>query len=331
MQLASVVAGVTQRVLLHGLDTLKTNVQYARGRGLHERVSVRAAVRRLVLARGGLAAFYRGIVPGVLGTVPYSLVYMPSYRAAKRALSSVNGRRVFRRSDNAASPTPLLDARAVHFLAGAFAGLVGSAVRVPVDVLKKNLQVGAYANLAQAMVGIARRRRPYGSAFYAGWSSALLYDIPYNACQFVVLERVQRAADRWWRSPRDAPPSPPHGRGGGALLAKNVATGAITGAITSALTEPLDVVKTRLMTSAADGGGADYRGWCDAVARIAREEGVLALWKGIAPRLAWVTLGSAVWYGTYESLRVVLEQQQRQRQRRDGARDVARRMRASGE
>ena len=37
------------------------------------------------------------------------------------------------------------------------------------------------------------------------------------------------------------------------------------------------------------------------ISRIARTEGVSALWKGVVPRVIWLSLGGAVFLGVYEA------------------------------
>lgn len=42
-----------------------------------------------------------------------------------------------------------------------------------------------------------------------------------------------------------------------------------------------------------------YRGLLHGMRRVAAEEGILALWRGILPRLALKSFGSSIWYTTY--------------------------------
>ena len=90
--------------------------------------------------------------------------------------------------------------------------------------------------------------------------------------------------------------------------AENAFIGAFTGAVTSLATEPLDVVRTRLMTQRSLGveklrasAKTVYHGWLHCFQTMAREEGPLALYKGSLLRILWVGLGSALWYSTFEA------------------------------
>jgi hypothetical protein len=104
--------------------------------------------------------------------------------------------------------------------------------------VKKRLQSSVYGNVWLAVVAISAeaggrtalaRVRP----FYAGWSSSVLYDIPYNVVQFTILEAM-RAAERA-RAVRSA-----RRKGVAARrpsVDKNMLIGGVTGALTSLLTE----------------------------------------------------------------------------------------------
>lgn len=69
-QLASMVAGVTSRVLLHPIDSVKTRLQRLRGRP--EQVDAGRHVLQFV-TREGIGGLYRGILGALLGVIPYSM------------------------------------------------------------------------------------------------------------------------------------------------------------------------------------------------------------------------------------------------------------------
>jgi solute carrier family 25 (mitochondrial S-adenosylmethionine transporter), member 26 len=88
------------------------------------------------------------------------------------------------------------------------------------------------------------------------------------------------------------------------VLWENALLGSIAGGVAAAVTTPLDVVKTRLMTQAGSTGGADrYKGWVDAFRRIPREEGVGALFRGIRPRVMFISIGGAIFIGSFEEFK----------------------------
>ncbi len=88
------------------------------------------------------------------------------------------------------------------------------------------------------------------------------------------------------------------------MLWENAVLGSIAGGVAAAVTTPLDVIKTRLMTQAGAEHGVDkYNGWFDALRRIPREEGVGALFRGIRPRVAFISLGGAIFIGSFEEFK----------------------------
>lgn len=136
-------------------------------------------------------------------------VYMPSYEFSQNMLSLMQ-----------------FPAAARDVTAGGIAGLAGSVVKVPVDVLKKRLQAGVDANIQASLARFVEPGWAGVRNMYAGWTAAVLYSVPYNAVQFFLLERVKRTVRRA-RSPAAVVP------------AEHVAVGALTGILTSIATEPV--------------------------------------------------------------------------------------------
>lgn len=72
----------------------------------------------------------------------------------------------------------------------------------------------------------------------------------------------------------------------------------------------MDTIKTRLVTqfstAAAGGGVVPYKGIIDCAMRIAKEEGVQAFYRGIAPRLISVVPMIGIQFGVYEAMKKVM-------------------------
>lgn len=81
---------------------------------------------------------------------------------------------------------------------------------------------------------------------------------------------------------------------------KNAICGALAGGIGSFLTTPMDVVKTRMMTS------TEYKSVLDAILRISREEGLLAFFSGTTPRLMHKIPANGLFFLSYEVLKTAL-------------------------
>ncbi|POR35716.1 S-adenosylmethionine transporter of the inner membrane [Tolypocladium paradoxum] len=70
--------------------------------------------------------------------------------------------------------------------------------------------------------------------------------------------------------------------------------GSVAGAVAAALTTPLDVLKTRVMLSKERVSvGHVFR-------RMVRQEGVRPFFAGVAPRVTWISIGGAIFLGSYQ-------------------------------
>jgi solute carrier family 25 citrate transporter 1 len=79
--------------------------------------------------------------------------------------------------------------------------------------------------------------------------------------------------------------------------------GGLSGGVGPLCNNPLDVVKTRLQKQVVSAGKAPkYTGLMQSCILIAKEEGVLALWKGMTPRLMRIMPGQAITFMTYEAV-----------------------------
>ena len=100
--------------------------------------------------------------------------------------------------------------------------------------------------------------------------------------------------------------------------------------LTAIATEPIDVIKTRIQTQkrAKDNNKADadargkaegnaltavepmdfgYNNLAHGLAKAVRDEGILALWRGMLPRLLNKALGSSIWFPIYMCVRELLD------------------------
>ena len=95
--------------------------------------------------------------------------------------------------------------------------------------------------------------------------------------------------------------------------------------LTAIATEPIDVIKTRIQTQkrAKDNNKADadaretvegneptdfgYNNLAHGLAKAVRDEGILALWRGMLPRLLNKALGSSIWFPIYMFVRELLD------------------------
>ncbi len=76
-------------------------------------------------------------------------------------------------------------------------------------------------------------------------------------------------------------------------------------------TGPFDVAKTRLMaqTKANTPEALRYKGFFDALVRIPREEGIMAMWRGLLPRLLRIPPGQAIVWAVSDQITGYFEHQ----------------------
>lgn len=80
--------------------------------------------------------------------------------------------------------------------------------------------------------------------------------------------------------------------------------GAMAGGFAAAVTTPLDVIKTRIMLAESGSKGIYFT---KIIQSIYREKGIGGLFAGIVPRVTWITLGGAIFFGFYDLTTRVLE------------------------
>ena len=234
--------------------------------------------RGVLMAHGGFTGLYRGLVPAVGGILPAAALYMGLYTTLKRALTH---------------RFPRARTAAVAASAGV-ADMASTLVRVPCERLKQQLQAGMYPHVRAAVSATMATPRAV-RVLYAGLVAQLCRDMPHAVAAYVVYERLRRP---------------------GAGAAENLAVGGVAGAVAAAVSNPMDVVKTRLMTvRSASVGSSRYRGVFGTLGTVVREEGPMALYRGLAPRICAKMLQSALFFAAYEGLRQHLSRLLEQKQR----------------
>ena len=159
-------------------------------------------------------------------------------------------------------------------VASALASLGSCIAGVPQEVIKQRLVTGIYPNFRTAVSTIARVEGPLG--FYAGWAPTVSRNLPFVVICFCSFDALQR-----WML-RDKPD------GTALSTVENLAAGVTSALIGGLCTQPIDVVKTRLMTQAAVRGVTPYAGVVDCVRTMLATEGPGVFLAGLAPRMAYM-------------------------------------------
>eukprot|EP00897_Mesotaenium_endlicherianum_P001695 jgi/Mesen1/1553/ME000134S00674 len=286
-------AGAFGETTMHPVDTLKTRIQSAKAGDQSSKYKSLGSMFRHVVKADGARGLYRGVGPGLTGSLITGATYFGTIELTK---------------DRLTEHRPDLIGPWSHFAAGAIGDAVGSVVYVPCEVIKQRMQLQGslpewerrmvsgshppskysyYKSMLQAGGLIVRQEGFLG--LYSGFLSTLARDVPFAGLQIMFYELIKQGVHwshvRWgiggvsggWKHEFSSP--------------EELAMGGTAGGIAAALTTPLDVIKTRLQIQ---GAGGDYGGWSDALRKILREEGYRGLLKGWVPRVLWFVPASAL-------------------------------------
>lgn len=277
-------AGLTVDVSLYPLDTLKTRLQQVKNgeTRLHIRPNSFAMLRSV----------YAGLPSVLLGSAPSAALFFVVYDEIKRALS-------FKGCETTASSQ--IPASAVHMVAASTGEIAACAIRVPTEVVKQRAQAGQFngSSLAAFQDILVSRKQVNGysvmvSGLYRGLGVTIVREIPFALIQFSLWEYLKTSYSevqtrRFGR------------RQGLVTTGESAVFGSLAGAVAAGLTTPLDVLKTRTMLSRKERGSNTHRnGTFTLLKNITQAEGWRTWFSGLTPRVTWISIGGAVFLGTYQ-------------------------------
>jgi solute carrier family 25 S-adenosylmethionine transporter 26 len=174
----------------------------------------------------------------------------------------------------------------VHMLAASLGEVAACAVRVPTEVVKQRAQASQHPSSLSALTHILNQRHTRGlahvwSELYRGWSITIIREVPFTVIQFPLWEALKR-----YRTSQTGR-SEVSGLEGGLL-------GSVAGAVAAGVTTPLDVLKTRMMLA------REKQPMFTMLSTIMRESGPRAFFAGMGPRVGWISVGGAIFLGSYQ-------------------------------
>ncbi|XP_077237431.1 mitochondrial substrate carrier family protein [Tasmannia lanceolata] len=295
-------AGAFGEGIMHPIDTLKTRIQSQAVIGRCQNQKSIPQMVRTVWLDDGLRGFYRGLVPGVTGSLATGATYFGVIESTKKWVEEVY---------------PSLGGHWAHFIAGGIGDTLGSFVYVPCEVMKQRMQVqgtqkswssivmkenacqkpgvqmyGYYSGMFQAGHSIWKQHGLKG--LYAGYWSTLARDVPFAGLMVTFYEALKEFSEYGKRRWLLHPDNHVNNSIEGLLL------GGLAGGFSAYITTPLDVIKTRMQVQ---GSTIRYKGWSDAVRRIWMTEGAKGMLKGSVPRIIWYVPASALTFMAVEFLR----------------------------
>ncbi|KAG4441194.1 hypothetical protein IFR05_003312 [Cadophora sp. M221] len=318
--LAGGFAAFTVDLLVYPLDTLKTRFQSSDYKKIYYDAS-KNAINRKLLYRG----LFQGMGSVILITIPSSGAFFTTYEAVKTGLSKATTSK----SGNAIIPQPI-----VHSAASAIAELVSCFILTPAEVLKQNAQMirrpasGSAAKTvfqpSVTMQALGQFNKP--SQLFRGYTALAARNLPFTAMQFPMFEYLKESIKAHRKE---------KGTFTGGLMETALVTAVSAGSagsVAAVITTPVDVVKTRIMLSAASDNseaeakkevekakkegqslnnlarqkGGTKKSGLTVAREVMSESGVKGLFRGGILRAAWTALGSGLYLGVYESSKVWL-------------------------
>ena len=277
-------------VLLQPIDLLKTRVQQS---GAH---SLSAAIADIRAAPRLLPALWRGAVPSALRTGFGSAIYFTSLNAIRQSAARLSHPLTTTNPTSSSSSLPKLS-NTSNLLAGALARSFAGLLLMPLTVLKVRYEstLYAYTSLTGAARDIFAREGVRG--FFAGYGATAIRDAPYAGLYVVFYEQSKKRLGALFpQTTRKG------GEGGGEMALSHAAginftSGVVSGVICSVVSNPFDAVKTRIQLQPGR-----YRNMVQGARRMIAEEGVRALWDGLALRMSRKAVSSALAWTVYEEL-----------------------------
>eukprot|EP01038_Epipyxis_sp_PR26KG_P012840 gene12840-17214_t len=241
------VAGMVGTTCIFPIDMVKTRLMASSGRY----TGPIHCFRSIITEEGGFRALYRGLGPNLVGVTPEKAIKLASNEYFREMLEEEDG------------SISLLS----EVLAAAGAGTIQIIATNPMEITKIRMQMQALLPVAERQSTIQVVKGLGIRGLYSGSLATLSRDIPYSVLFFPGYANLKKLlADE---------------KGENSILSILMAGGA-AGAMAAGAVTPTDVIKTRLQVA---GGKEKYKNIPTALAKIFKEEGITALYKGVVPRM----------------------------------------------
>ena len=284
------VAGTIASCITNPLEVIKTQLQssntasgnLAVGRG-HP-----LTVAKRIMEADGVAGFWRGLPPTLVGIIPSRSAYFYAYQRSKTALGPYLPE---------GSPLNAM-------IAGLMAGLTGNTLTNPIWMVRTRMQILAdssagqvsYAGYGDAIKSIWKAEGIGG--FYKG-ITASYWGCLEGSAQFLIYEQLKMRLLIRLNKQRAEQGLPPTDQ---LPKATYFWSAAFSKMCASMFTYPHEVARTRMREQARE-GIFKYKGMWQSLGVIAREEGRQGLYSGMGVHLLKVVPNSALMFLTYEVVR----------------------------
>ncbi|CAB9508871.1 adenosylmethionine carrier 1, chloroplastic/mitochondrial [Seminavis robusta] len=192
-------------------------------------------------------------------------------------------------------------------------GAAGSClVSVPQEVIKQRLVTGVYPSFRNAVATIYQTEGIPG--FYSAWRPTVSRNVPFVITTFTTMDFMKRKLLHRHNNNHN---NKKNKKKTHLTTAENLVIGMGSALVGGVVTQPIDVVKTRMMTQAAS-TAIPYTSALDCVVTIVKKEGFRKLYAGFGQRSVYMCglWGITFAMNGYVNQKLAEQQQQQQKQQK---------------
>ncbi|XP_069588061.1 mitochondrial 2-oxodicarboxylate carrier [Ranitomeya imitator] len=267
-------AGLVEICLMHPLDVVKTRFQIQRNTSDPSNYKSLGDCFKKIYRNERLFGFYKGILPPILAETPKRAVKFFTFEQYKKLLAPLS-----------------LPPAWVFAVAGLGSGLTEAVVVNPFEVVKVSLQANrnAYAQQPSTFAQARHVIQTEGLGLRGlnkGLSATLSRHGVFNMVYFGFYFNVKNAF--------------PVNKDARLEFLRKFTIGLASGTLASIINIPFDVAKSRIQGPQPEPGVIKYRSCRKTIITVYKEEGFLALYKGLLPKIMRLGPGGAVMLLVYE-------------------------------
>ncbi|CAJ0921625.1 13739_t:CDS:2 [Entrophospora sp. SA101] len=279
-------AGLTEALCCHPLDTIKVRMQLSKKAQRPNFITVAINIIQKETPLG----LYKGLGAVVTGIVPKMAIRFSSFEMYKGWFANKSTGNV---------------STVATFFSGLLAGTTEAVfVVTPMDVIKIRLQaqhhsmtdpldIPKYRNAAHAAFTIVKEEGI--STLYRGVALTALRQATNQAVNFTVYQEMKKLMKKLQET-REGQELPTY---------QHLLMGGFSGAMGPIANAPIDTIKTRIQRAQSTETG--WKRFKTVTSSLIKNEGYLAFYKGLFPRLMRVGVGQAVTFAAYERIKIYID------------------------
>lgn len=253
-------AGMAATCFVQPLDLVKNRMQVMKSDGTGKRPSSFSVISNIV-KNEGLFTLYNGLSAGLLRQASYTTTRLGIYTWLFEKFSNPDG-----------SPPGFFMKAALGMTAGATGAFVGTPAEVALIRMTSdgNLPVDQRRNYSSVFNALFRIVREEGLlTLWTGTIPTMGRAMVVNAAQLASYSQAKQGILQT-------------GYVNDGIFCHFLAS-MFSGLVTTAASMPVDIAKTRIQNQKYVDGKPEYKGAVDVIAKVIKNEGVTALWKGFTP------------------------------------------------